>query len=184
MKGLVATTAVLGVLAIGGLPALALTLAAEETGPDADPTTTLVEDTGTAGRPGPPPWAQGRGPGEERGPDEDEGSEADDGGTPGWARGEDDGPPPGWARNHAGATPHGWAVREWASCLADGAAENEPGDRVDPETDCGPKPVPPGEAKKGPGVTGQPPGQQDRTEPPGQAAKPEKTKKAKPGRPG
>lgn len=183
MKGLVATTAVLGVLAIGGLPALALTLAAEETGPDAEPTTTLVEDADDTGRPGPPPWAQGRGPGEERGGEDDSETEDDEGDPPAWAQRQDGAPPPGWARNHEG-TPHGWAVREWASCLADGAAENEPGERVDPETDCGPKPVPPGEAKKGPGATGQPPGQQGRTEPPGQAAKPEKTKKAKPGRPG
>ena len=181
MKGLVATTAVLGVLAIGGLPALALTLAVEETGPDAEPTTTLVEDTDDTNRPGPPPWAQGRGPDEERGGDEDD-SEAEDEGTPGWARG-DDAPPPGWIRNHAGATPHGWAVREWAHCRADLAADREPGERVD-EADCGDKPVSPGQAKKTPGVTGQTPGQQDRTEPPGQAAKPEKTKKAKPGRPG
>jgi len=183
MKGLVATTAVLGVLAIGGLPALALTLAAEETGPDAEPATTLVEDTDGTGRPGPPPWAQERGPGEERDADDAGERAEDEGDPPAWAQRQNGAPPPGWARNHEG-TPHGWAVREWASCLADEAAEDEPGERVDPETDCGPKPVPPGEAKKGSGVTGQPPRQQDRTEPPGQAAKPEKTKKAKPGRPG
>lgn len=180
MRGVVATTAVLGVLAIGGLPALALTLAAEETGPDAEPTTSLVEDTDATGRPGPPPWAQGRGPGAERHDGDDADKEAGDEGTPGWARREDGGPPPGWARNHGGETPHGWAVREWAHCLADQAAENEPGERVDPETDCGPKPVPAVKVKKAPGAAGQ----QDRTEPPGQAAKPEKTKKAKPGRPG
>lgn len=56
MRGLVATTAVLGVVAIGGLPALALTLAADETGPAAERTTTLVEERGS-----PPPWAQGGG---------------------------------------------------------------------------------------------------------------------------
>ena len=178
MRGLVATTAVLGVLAIGGLPALALTLAAEETGPDAEPTTTLVEDPDDTGRPGPPPWAQGRGPGGDR---DDDGSDAqgEDEGTPPWAQGEDRQPPPGWTRNHGGATPHGWAVREWASCLADEAGAREPGERVDPESACGGKPASPGQARKELGATGQAPGQQGRDEAPGQADKPKKSKKPK-----
>ncbi len=181
MRGLLATTAVLGVLAIGGLPALALTLAADETDPAQEPATTLAEDTG---RPGPPPWAQGRGPGEDRG-DEDDGAEPEDeDGPPAWAQGEDRQPPPGWARNHPGRTPHGWAVREWALCLAEEAENRGPGERVDPETDCGGKPVSPGQAKKS-GAAGQPPGlqgrsgapgQQGRVEPPGQDKKPQKTR--------
>lgn len=187
MKGLVATTAVLGVLAIGGLPALALTLASEETGPDTEPTTTLVEDADDTGRPGPPPWAQGRGPGEDRGDEGD--SETEDEGEPGWARGGNDEPPPGWARNHDGRIPHGWAVREWASCLADQAGDRQPGEPVDPEGVCGEKPESPGQAKRSdaaavpPGQQGRSaaPGQQGRDEPPGQASKPEKTKKPKTG---
>ena len=189
MRGLLATTAVLGVLAIGGLPVLALTLAADETAPAEEPATTLVDDTG---RPGPPPWAQGRGPGEDRG-EEDESTDAEgEGEPPAWARRQDGAPPPGWARNHPGKTPHGWAVREWALCLAEEAENLGPGERVDPETDCGGKPVSPGEAKRSEG-TGQPPGpqgrsgapgQQDRAEPPGQAKKPEKDKQPKSGQSG
>ena len=151
MRGLVATTAVLGVLAIGGLPALALTLAAEETRPDAEPTTTLVQDPDDTGRPGRPPWAQG----------------------------EDREPPPGWTRNHGGATPHGWAVREWASCMGDAAAGREPGAQPDPSGACGEKPLSPGQAKKELGAAGQPPGQQGRDEAPGQAKKLAKSKKPK-----
>ncbi|HEX4978086.1 MAG TPA: hypothetical protein VFV40_09500 [Nocardioides sp.] len=150
MRGLVATTAVLGVLAIGGLPALALTLAAEETGPDSEPATTLVEDDG---RPGPPPWAQGRGQDKDRDEKRPDGMGDDtdgdtDEGTPPWAEGEDRQPPPGWMRNHDGATPHGWAVREWAHCLGDDAGTEEPGETVGPRSDCGEKPVPPGHAPK------------------------------------
>lgn len=60
MKGLVATTAVLGVLAIGGLPALALTLAAEETGRDTQPPSTLGWAKGTDREP-PPGWVRNHG---------------------------------------------------------------------------------------------------------------------------
>lgn len=95
MRGLVATTAVLGVLAIGGLPVLALTLAVDETRSDREPVTVLEEGHGP----------DGHGP--------------DGRGGPPWAQGEDREPPPGWVRNHGGATPHGWAVREWAHCRND-----------------------------------------------------------------
>lgn len=174
MKGLVATTAVLGVLAVGGLPALALTLATEETGPYEEPATTLAQDPD---RPGPPPWAHGRG-----GTEGSEGDvEAEGEGVPPWATGEDREPPPGWERNHGGATPHGWAVREWARCVAEEAGDREPGERLEPGSDCV-RPVPPGRAKKLPGATAQAPGQQERDEPPGRAGKPEKTKKPKAGR--
>lgn len=164
MRGLVATTAVLGVLAIGGLPALALTLAAEETGPGREPATTLVQDSES---PGPPPWAHGRGRPE--GPGDD--VEAEGEGVPPWATGGDREPPPGWERNHDGATPHGWAVREWARCVAAEAGDREPGDRLDREAACGPRPVPPGHADARPGASDEPPGQQGRHEPPGQQMK-------------
>lgn len=148
MKGLVATTAVLGALAIGGLPALALTLAVEESGPAAEPATTLVEETAT-----------------------DEDPPARDAG-PGWARGAT-GPPPGWVRNHDGRSPHGWAVREWAHCRS-GEADlsgkpdaSRSGPQGRPQGDCGQKPVSPGKAKK---ATGRPHDDQ----PPGRGTKPEK----------
>lgn len=156
MRGLVTTTAVLGVLAIGGLPALALTLAAEETGPDVESTTTLVGGADHVGKP--PPWAQGHGPGEDRDT------------RPGVRGGHDE-------------APHGWAVRQWAHCLADAARDREPGERLDSGSECGGKPVPPGHAKRQLGATAQAPGQQERDEPPGRAGKPEKTKPEKTNKP-
>jgi hypothetical protein len=133
MRGLLAATAVLGVVAIGGLPVLALALADAETGPDAG-VSAQVSDQVSAGalRPGPPPWAHGHG---KRDDDTDD--------PPGWAR-HGDLVPPGWAKNHAGRSPHGWAVREWAHCVADAAADLDGGQKLDPEAACGERPTPPG----------------------------------------
>lgn len=148
MKGLVATTAVLGVLAIGGLPALALTLAADETERAEEPSTTLAE--GPPDAPGPPPWAQG----------------------------ENRQPPPGWVRNHGGARPHGWAVREWAHCRADAARSGQAGGPGGPEVDCGPKPAPPEKAARGQDNAEKGKSSKDRAEKDwGEKGKPGKSKK-------
>ena len=141
MRGLVAATAVLGVIAIGGLPALALTLSDAETG-------TAAQTTADR-RPGPPPWAHGHKAGKADKADKDDKDEKaredDDraGGPPGWAR-HGDQVPPGWARNHPGKTPHGWAMRVWAHCVADAAADLPSGEKLDPEAACGARPAPPG----------------------------------------
>jgi hypothetical protein len=113
MRGLLAATAAVGVLAIGGLPALALTLAGEETGPEHRRAAVSQR------APGPPPWAHEK--------------------ARGWMR-HHDRVPPGWARNHAGRTPHGWAVRTWAHCVADAAAGLAPGEKLDPVSACGERP--------------------------------------------
>jgi hypothetical protein len=145
MRGLLAATAVLGVIAIGGLPVLALTLADAETG--AGDTAPTAADQ----RPGPPAWAHGRGgkpgkPDKVKGDDDradgddDDGAETD--GPPGWAR-HGDTVPPGWVKHHAGRTPHGWAMREWAHCVADAAADLPSGEKLDPEAACGVRPDPP-----------------------------------------
>lgn len=149
MRGLLAATAVLGVVAIGGLPVLALTLADAETGPD-------TQVSAAARRPGPPPWAHGHGKpdhddkarddkdGDDRaGEDRDDDRDDDGDGPPGWAR-HGDLVPPGWAKNHAGRSPHGWAMREWAHCVADAAADLGSGEKLDPEAACGARPTPPG----------------------------------------
>lgn len=147
MKGLVAATAVLGVVAIAGLPALALTLASDETRPGSDETA-QVQD----GPPGPPPWARARGHEQDKDqgkdPDKDQDKESGektkgpkDGPGARWS----DGVPPGWAKaqgHKAGRTPHGWAMRDWAHCVA-GAAKPE-GETFDPEAACGTRPTPPG----------------------------------------
>ncbi len=69
MKGVLAATAVIGVLAIGGLPALALTLADAET---AGRSASAAEGSDRRAdhaerRPGPPAWAHDKGPGRESG---------------------------------------------------------------------------------------------------------------------
>jgi len=144
MRGFLASTAVLGVIAVGGVPALGLAMTGEETAPAEQRTATGSEDD----REGPPPWARGRG-----GPKGADDKARPDQGPPAWAGGGTDGTqrgtPPGWARNHGGATPHGWAVREWAHCLADAAKDLEPGQRLDRTAACGEKPASPGEVKKG-----------------------------------
>ena len=144
MRGLLAATAVLGVVVIGGLPVLALTLADSETG--GSETTTLV---GADRQPGPPAWAHGHGragkPDHARGEDADEAREDEDrdaDGQPGWAR-HGDAVPPGWAKHRAGATPHGWQMRTWAHCVADAAARLDEGEKLDPESACGTRPEPP-----------------------------------------
>ena len=148
MRGLVASTAVLGVLAIGGVPALAMTLASDEAEPRQEPATTLAEEP-DEGRSGPPTWAQGRGPGENQGRDEgDSDDEGDDTGPPAWAQGPERQPPPGWARNHAGAKPYGWTVRAWAYCMSQAEADREAGESVRPRARCGEKPAKPAKAAK------------------------------------
>ena len=161
MRGFLASTAVLAVITVGGVPALGLAMTGEETTPEDRPTATSSDDD----REGPPPWARGRGgrggAGDEAGPDQ---------GPPAWARGGTDGKqrgaPPGWVRNHGGATPHGWAVGEWAHCLADAAQGLEPGQRPDRTAACGEKPMSPGHVKQG------------------RTAKPDKPQQPKAGRPG
>lgn len=106
MRGLLATTAVLGVLAIGGLPVLALTLAVDETGPGREPTTVLEDADG----PGGPPWAQG----EDREP------------PPGWVRNHGGATPHGWAVRewaHCRAD----AARDGRDPLTCGAKPTSPG---------------------------------------------------------
>lgn len=147
MRGLLAATAVLGVVVIGGLPVLALTLADSETG--SGDTVTL---SGAGGEPGPPPWAHGHGQKgkadhakgrDDKGPDDAEAEDRDDDrGQPGWAR-RGDAVPPGWAKHRPGATPHGWAMRTWAHCVADAAARLDEGEKLDPEDACGTRPEPP-----------------------------------------
>jgi hypothetical protein len=144
MRGFLASTAVLGVIAVGGVPALGLVMTGEETTPTDQRTATGPEDD----REGPPPWARGRG-GTKKADDE----AGADKGPPAWASGgaggKQRGTPPGWARNHGGATPHGWAVRAWAHCLADAAEDLEPGQRRDRTGACGDKPASPGKVKQG-----------------------------------
>ncbi|MGZ5417162.1 MAG: hypothetical protein ACXWDI_08290 [Nocardioides sp.] len=138
MRGLLAATAVVGVLAIGGLPTLALSLADDETGSDRSPAASQRE-------PGPPPWAHGKARGHEKpGQDDraDKDKQKDKAGAPGWMR-HDGQVPPGWARNHTGRTPHGWAMRAWAHCVADAAAGLAQGEKLDPESACGERPEPP-----------------------------------------
>jgi hypothetical protein len=142
MRGLLAATAVLGVVAIGGLPVLALTLADAETD----------RQVSAARPPGPPPWAHGQGkPDQDDEPGDDDkagkGRDKDGAGPPGWAR-HGDSVPPGWAKNHAGRSPHGWAVREWAHCVADAAADLDSGEKLDPEAACGARPTPPGALRR------------------------------------
>lgn len=149
MKGLLAATAVLGVLAIGGLPTLALTLADNETGAD------TAAQVDSADQPGPPPWAHGHAKGHQKdgkpakkdkaGRDE-QGAGGD--GRPGWARNGGQ-VPPGWAKNHPGRSPHGWAMRDWAHCLADAAGELGQGEKLDVEAVCGARPAhPKGNARR------------------------------------
>ncbi len=137
MRGILAATAVVGVLAIGGLPALALTLADQETESD--------RSTAASQRPpGPPPWAHGNARGHEKPgqDDRDKGRQEDKSGAPGWMR-HDGRVPPGWTRNHAGRPPHGWAMRAWAHCVTDAAAGLDDGEKLDPEAACGRRPEPP-----------------------------------------
>ena len=124
-----AATAVAGVLVIGGLPALALTLADQETGSDGTAAT-------APGQPGPPAWAHGNARGHQKP------GKGDKDGAPGWTR-HDGRVPPGWARNHDGRAPHGWAMREWAHCVADAAARRADGAKPAPEAACGERPTPP-----------------------------------------
>ncbi len=144
MRGFLASTAVLGVIAVGGVPALGLVMTGEETTPSDQRTATERDDD----REGPPPWARGRG----RTKGADDKADADQG-PPAWARGgaggKQRGTPPGWARNHGGATPHGWAVREWAHCVAGASQALEPGRRLDKAGACGEKPTSPGHATQG-----------------------------------
>ena len=144
MRGLVASTALLGALALGGVPALALTLASDETEPRQAPATTLAEES-DEGRSGPPPWAQGRDRGDDAGERDDEG---DDEGPPAWAQGPERQAPPGWARNHAGGKPYGWRVRAWAYCVSQAEADREAGESVSPRARCGEKPAKPAKAAK------------------------------------
>jgi hypothetical protein len=143
MRGFLASTAVLGVIAVGGVPAIGLAMTGEETAPSEQRTAAAPEGE----REGPPPWARGRG-----GPKGADDKADPDKGPPAWARGGADGKqrgtPPGWARNHGGATPHGWAVRAWAHCVADAAKDLEPGRRLDRTGACGEKPASPGQVKK------------------------------------
>ena len=91
MRGLLAATAVVGVLAIGGLPALALTLADDETGADRHPTAAKRE-------PGPPPRAHGKAlghekPGKHDRVDKDRHKDKD--------KDKDKARAPGWTRHHS-----------------------------------------------------------------------------------
>lgn len=149
MKGLLTATAVLGVLAIGGLPVLALNLAADETQPAPS---AQVEGTPDDGM---PPWGKAHGrdkAGKDAVKDKDARREAKDAwkadrlddvedGTPGWLKQSE--VPPGWAKHHGGQRPHGWDMRVWAHCLADEAGNLREGEKLDPQTACGPRPAKP-----------------------------------------
>lgn len=149
MRGLVAATAVLGVLAAGGLPTLGHTPAADGTGPGGDDVT-RVRDEGPSG---PPPWAMGKAHGrsttkaKDKAKDKAKGAGEGpkglkDGRGPRWSQGR----PPGLAREKgpgADRTPHGWLMRDWAHCVA--GADKPKGQRFDPEAVCGTRPTPPGQ---------------------------------------
>lgn len=141
MRGFLTATAVLGVLAIGGLPALALTLAADETAPA--PSAQVDSTPGN----GMPPWAQGKAHGRDKaGKDArkaDRPADGDDG-TPGWLKQSE--VPPGWTKNHGGQRPHGWNMREWAHCVGDAVADRPEGEKPNAEGACGPRPTKPSKA--------------------------------------
>jgi hypothetical protein len=131
---------VLGVLAIGGLPALALTLAQ-----DTPAGTSREADADREA--GPPPWAHGKAHGHDKAGkddrvDKDKQKDKDRDGTPGWMR-HDGQVPPGWAKHHPGKVPHGWEMRAWARCVADAATALPDGATLDPESACGERPSPP-----------------------------------------
>lgn len=165
------TSALLGVLATGGLPVLALNLTSDEAVTDAatpsttDPGGPPSEPPGkAAGRDKDDPRATAKPP--KKAKQEGKGSS----GEPGWARRTE--VPPGWAKNHGGQRPYGWAVREWAHCMADAAAKQGQGQRANPSTTCGEKPAKPDKAAK-PGKAAKP----DKAGKPSDAGRPDKAAK-------
>ena len=121
MKGILAAGAILGVLAVGGLPAFALTMAAD---PSSGSGSTADTQTWQPGD-GAPPWSDGR----------------HAKGHAKWHQGESDDDvrgagelPPGLAKT--GKTHHGAQMRDWAHCMA---GAEKPTDHK-----CGAKPTPPG----------------------------------------
>jgi hypothetical protein len=159
MKGTLTAAALIGALAAGGLPALALGLTGAQTAPQSDA-------QGDAAVVGVVPAAGDAGDAGDAGEGDDDAQ--DDTGTPGWARHEQR-VPPGWAKNHKGATPFGWQMRSWARCVGDNTPPRVSEDDQDtPSAKCGAKPRPP----------------HRNAVPPGHAKSHEKpAKPAKPGRP-
>jgi hypothetical protein len=126
MKAMLTATAVIGALAAGSLPALALTLTGAESGHPAG--ATVVRAAAPAA-------------------DSDDAKDPKDAkeeaGTPGWMRPGHAKLPPGWVRNHQGGTPFGWQMRSWAKCVSDSAAGANESQDVTPPANCGTKPTPP-----------------------------------------
>jgi hypothetical protein len=160
VKGLWVAAAVLGALLIGGIPALALTLAADES--------SSSSASGEAWQPGDgaPPWANGHGATQDKAGKDKAEKKADD------ADGTEPAKPEKPQRAHGPKAErgngHGAQMREWAHCVA--AAEKpadsaEPGDDASdgtsqsagpedaddgfhPEQACGKRPATPGQLKQ------------------------------------
>lgn len=132
MKMLVGTVVVLGALTIGGIPAIAFTLAQAEHGLAGTNSGDVADDKPGNG---PPPWANSRHNG-------DKGDKGD----------KEKGAKKEKSNKHAQkmsalGRAHGEAMRKWAACVSD-HARNQPDDAgFNPEVACGTKPIPPGHLK-------------------------------------
>ena len=129
MKMLVGTVAVLGALAIGGLPAIAFTLAQAEHGLAG---TSAGDSRDDKPGNGPPEHANSRHNGDK---DEANGAKKEK------------------ANKHAEemsslGRAHGEAMRAWAACVSEKAGNQSDDAGFDPEVACGAKPIPPGHLKK------------------------------------
>jgi len=129
MKMLISTVAVLGALAIGGVPAVAFTLAQAEHGL-AD--TSSSDAAGDKPGNGPPEWANSRHNGQKDSGQKDMGRRDDAKGAK-----------KDKANRHAAkmsslGRAHGEAMRMWAACVSENAGD---------KSACDPKPVPPGHLK-------------------------------------
>lgn len=147
MRPLMWVGAVLGALLIGGVPAVAFTLAANDHPAGSTPAAAVGDRTERADRPdkpgnGPPSHANsrhnrvdGEKPGKQAKPEKHNHPFAD--GAPG--------APGAHGRAHAAA------MKEWASCVAEKApAHDDAEGEFEPEAACGEKPLPPGKQKKQP----------------------------------
>lgn len=133
MKMLVGTVAVLGALAIGGVPAVAFTLAQAD-----HPLSSTSSGNAADDKPGhgPPEWANSRHNGEK---DKNKSEKAK-------------GPKLDKATKHAEkmsslGREHGEAMRMWAACVSEKAGHQPDDDGFDPAVACDTKPIPPGHLK-------------------------------------
>jgi hypothetical protein len=137
MKLLVGTVAVLGALAIGGIPAVAFTLAQADHGLGSESSGDSADHTPGNG---PPEWAHSGHHG-----DKGDKGEAHDEGR-GWGPWKDKANEHAWEMSARGRA-HGEAMREWAACVSEHAANQSDDSGFDPEVACGTKPIPPGHLK-------------------------------------